>query len=85
MNDRMILENVLSLLKGICTLHLHGSIEAACPNVNGKFKEVLADTLTLQHSVYDAMKEKGWYQVTQEQQQKIDQAKQKFASDCCNK
>jgi len=79
MNDRMIAENVLSLLKGVSGLYLHGSIEAACPKVNEAFKQVLTDNLALQHNVFKLMEEKGWYQITKAEQQQIDQVKQKFA------
>jgi len=82
MNDELIMTNILSLLKGTSDLFLHGSIEAACPKVNAAFKQALADYLVLQHEVFDAMKQKGWYQIPQETQQNIDKVIQKYASGC---
>jgi len=84
MNEQLIMTNVLSLLKGVSTLYLHGALEAACPKVNAAFKQALADNLTLQHEVFDAMKAKNWYQVPQAKKEDIDKVVQKFAN-CCQK
>jgi len=82
MNDELILTNVLSLVKGASDLFMHGAIEAACPKVNTAFKQVLAANLALQHEVFDAMKQKGWYQIPQETQQNLDKVVQKYAGGC---
>lgn len=82
MNDELILTNVLSLVKGASDLLMHGAIEAACPKVNAAFKQALAANLALQHEVFDAMKQKGWYQIPQETKQNIDKVVQKYASGC---
>jgi len=80
MNDKMIAENVLSLLKGVADLYLHGTVESACPKVHGAFEKTLTETLCMQHEVYNEMSAKGWYPATQVEQQKIDQLKQKYAT-----
>jgi len=77
----MIAENVLSLLKGVSDLYLHGTIESACPKVHQAFEKTLTETLCMQHEVYNHMSAKGWYPMTKVEQQKIDQLKQKFAVD----
>jgi spore coat protein CotF len=80
MNDELIMTNVLSLVKGVSDLYMHGAIEASCPKINAAFKQALAANLTLSHEVFDAMKQQGWYQIPQETQQNIDKLVQKYAS-----
>jgi len=82
MNDQLIMTNILSLLKGVSDLYMHGAIEASCPKINAVFKQVLADNLILQHEVFEAMKQNGWYQITQETEENIDKVVQKFATSC---
>lgn len=82
MNDELIMTNILNLVKGASDMLMHGAIEASCPKVNAAFKQALAANLALQHEVFDAMKQKGWYQIPQETQQNIDKVKQKYASGC---
>ena len=77
-----MMTNLLSLLKGVSDLYMHGAIEAACPKVNSAFKQVLAENLVLQHEVFDAMKEKGWYPIAKETQENLDKVVTKFASGC---
>lgn len=79
MNEKMITESVLSLLKGSADLHLHGTIESSTLNVRGAFEKSLNDVLDMQKEVYSAMSQKGWYPMTEAEQQKIDQAKQKYS------
>ena len=76
--DNVIMMDMLALLKGQATLYLHGAIEAATPNVNTTFKQVLSECLVLQKEVFDAMEQKGWYKITQETQKNIDKTKKKF-------
>ena len=80
MDDRLIMENILTSVKGACDLMLHGTVESATPNVHAAFGQVLGETLAIQNEVYGKMAQKGWYPPQQAEQQKIQAAKQKF---CC--
>ena len=79
MEDRVIMDNILSVIKGDCELLLHGTIESTTPNVHETFKSSLNDALQIQNEIYSLMSQKGWYPSTQAEQQKIDQAKQNFS------
>ena len=79
MEDRVIMDNILSVIKGDCDLLLHGTIESTTPNVHEAFKTSLNDALQVQNEIYNMMSQKGWYPSTQAEQQKIDQTKQKFS------
>ncbi len=81
MQDRVIMDNILTSVKNACDLFMHGAIESSTPNVNTAFKQSLSDCLCLQNEIYSKMADKGWYPTTTAPQQQIDQTKQKFASD----
>jgi spore coat protein CotF len=80
MDDKTIMTTILCNVKGACDLMMHGSIESSTPNVHSTFKTVLNDTLDVQNQIYSKMSEKGWYPTQSVEQQKIDQARQKFSS-----
>lgn len=80
MEDKMIMETILSNVKGACDLMMHGSIESSTPNVHNTFKTSLNDALDAQNQIYSKMNEKGWYQMQPVEQQKVEQVKQKFAT-----
>ncbi len=82
MDDRMIMEDILTAVKTGADLYLHGTIESGTANVHGAFNTSLGDTLKLQNEIYTKMSQKGWYTSEQAPQQKIDQARQKFSA-CC--
>lgn len=80
MEDRVIMDNILSIVKGDCDLLLHGTIESSTPNVHDTFKSSLNDALQIQNEIYSQMSQRGWYTTQQAEQQKINQAKQKFST-----
>ncbi|MHB1153005.1 MAG: spore coat protein [Eubacteriales bacterium] len=80
MDDKVIMHTILSNIKSSCDLMLHGSIESTTPKVHNAFKSALNQTLDIQNQIYTEMNQKGWYQTQQEQQQKIDQTKQKYSA-----
>lgn len=80
MNDKEIMENILLTTKGVCDLYLHGAIESSTPQVHDAFSTALNNALTMQSGVYQQMESRGWYQKAQEQQQKIQQVRQKFST-----
>lgn len=79
MDDRTIMDTILSNVKGSCDLMLHGSIESSTPNVHKTFTCALSDSIEMQNQIYSKMSQKGWYPQQKAEQQKIDAAKQKFS------
>ena len=79
MDDKNLMESLLLTTKGVGDLYLHGSIEAASPQVRTVFDSSLTRTLQMQKEIYDKMKEKGWYPTQNVEQSKINQTKQKYA------
>ncbi|MEF9866025.1 MAG: spore coat protein [Oscillospiraceae bacterium] len=78
MNDKTAMENILNLEKGVCGLYLHGSLEAAAPDVHTAFGTALKDSLAMQSEIYGKMSDKGWYAPAQVEKQKITDVKKKF-------
>ncbi len=80
MDDKTIMSNVLSNVKGMCDLTMHGTIESATPAVHTAFHDALNDLLCLQNKIYAEMSKKGWYPSEQAETAKINDTKQKFSS-----
>ena len=80
MDDKNLMQNLLLLEKGCCDLYLHGAVESATQNVLGAFNSALDDSLSMQGEIFSKMSDKGWYNIPDVAQTKIDQLKQKFAT-----
>ena len=63
MNDQLLMENMLLLLKSNMEVYVHGTLEAANEKVHQALKYGLEETLKLQHLLYNKMTEYGWYTV----------------------
>ncbi len=80
MEDRDLMENELLIIKGVCDLYLHGTIESTTAEFHQAFKEALNISLDIQNKLYNLMAEKGWYKTDTAEQTKIDAAKTKYAN-----
>ena len=78
-DDRAIMDNILSVIKGNCDMFMHGTIESTTPNVHQAFKSSLDESLQVQKEIFNQMSQRGWYTTQQAEQQKISQTKQKFS------
>lgn len=80
MEDRDLMEKELLIIKGVCDLYLHGTIESTTAEVHMAFKDALNESLNIQNKIYNLMKERNWYQTDTAEQTKIDTVKQKFSN-----
>ena len=80
MDDKNMMQNLLLLEKGCCDLYLHGAVESSTKNVLGAFNSALDVTQSTQDEIYTKMTNKGWYNVCDVEQTKVDQLRQKFAT-----
>ena len=78
MEDKNLMENELLVIKGVCDLYLHGTIESSTAEVHEAFKCALNESLNIQNKMFNLMSEKGWYNIPAVEQNKIDLVKQKF-------
>ena len=63
MNDQILMENYLLVLKGTTEVYVHGTIESSNNDVRETLKDNLNSTLTLQANTFTKMTEHGWYPV----------------------
>lgn len=78
MQDKEVLLDVLSSQKAITSTYNTFTNECATPNVRNEFMNILNEEHQLQAQIFDEMHKRGWYPTPAAEQQKIDQAKQKF-------
>ena len=64
MNDQLLMENILLLLKSNMEVYVHGTLEASNKPVREALHYGLEETLKLQHNLYQKMTECGWYTVS---------------------
>lgn len=80
MEDKDLMEKELLIIKGVCDLYLHGTIESSTAEVHTAFKDALNESLDIQNKIYNLMAEKGWYKTETVEQTKIDTAKNKYST-----
>ena len=80
MKDKIILENVLLVLKGTLEVYIHGSEEAVHTKVYNTLKDCLNEVLKLQAEVYSKMTECGWYKVKNVKNEEIQKTYTKLNS-----
>ena len=80
MKDRDICENLLTLLKSICNILASGAQESSTTEIAETFREELDEALAVQHDVYKAMEESGFYQNSNVPTEQINQVQNKFAN-----
>ena len=63
MNDRLMMENYLLVLKSTVEVFVHGTLESSNSDVREVLKSSLNTILSSQANTYDKMTEYGWYNV----------------------
>ena len=73
MNDKLIMENYLLVLKSTIEVYVHGTLESSNNDVRNLLKECLNEIMTSQANTYDKMTEYGWYNVNNVESSTINQ------------
>ena len=63
MNDKLLMENYLLVLKSTMEVYVHGTLESSNQTVREILKCGLDDTAKHQSRTYDEMTNYGWYTV----------------------
>ena len=63
MNDELIMNNYLLILKSTVEVYVHGTLESSNDRVRNTLKDNLNDIMTSQANTYDLMTKNGWYSV----------------------
>ena len=64
MNDKLLMENYLLVLKSTVEVYVHGTLESSNPEVRSLIRTGLNETLDAQARTYDEMTNYGWYQIS---------------------
>lgn len=63
MDDKLIMENYLLILKSTVEVYVHGTLESSNESSRKLLKECLDSTMSSQADTYDEMAKYGWYQI----------------------
>lgn len=80
MNDKLIMENYLLVLKSSVEVYVHGTLESSNNDVRKLLKESLNIILDSQADTYDQMTKNGWYNVNNVESSTISQTISKLES-----
>ena len=78
LEEKEILTDVLSSQKSITGNYNTYTNECATPAMRDQFMSLLTEEHQIQADVFDEMHKRGWYPTPAAEQQKVQQAKQKF-------
>ena len=73
MNDQLIMENYLLILKSTTEVYVHGTLESSNEEVRELLKAGLDNTMTFQADTYDEMTTFGWYEINNVKESQIKQ------------
>ena len=73
MNDQLLMENYLLILKSTTEVYVHGTLESSNKDIRELLKSCLDKIMTSQANTYDVMTENGWYQTNNVMPEKINQ------------
>ena len=64
MNDKLIMDNYLLVLKSTTEVYVHGTLESSNQDIKSLLKSSLEETLNHQEKTYNEMVKYDWYTVT---------------------
>ena len=77
-DDKAMMNDALISQKTLTQEYNTFANEAVTPSVRNEFLSILSEEHQIGADLFDAMNQRGWYQVPPADQMKIDKAKQKF-------
>ena len=80
MNNQILMNNYLSLLKSDVEVYVHGTLESSNEEIRNLLKEGLDNTMKHQALTYDIMRDFGWYQVNNVKASDINKVYQKICN-----
>lgn len=73
MNDQLIMENYLLILKSTVEVYVHGTLESSNQDIRELLKAGLDNTMSFQADTYDEMTSFGWYELSNVKESQIKQ------------
>ena len=78
MNDKLIMESILLLLKSTVEVYVHGTLESSNKIIHSALKNGLDEIMKMQFDVFLKMQETGWYKITNVDTKTINQTYKKL-------
>lgn len=63
MNDRLLLDNYLMILKSTVEVYVHGTLESSNDDIRSVLKNGLDEIMNSQAETYSIMTQYGWYDI----------------------
>lgn len=76
--EKELMNDLLTSEKQVTSAYNVGITEASCPNLRQHLTKCLTDTQEIQYQIFNAMKQRGWYQTKPAQSQDVQSAKTKY-------
>lgn len=73
MNDQLLMDNYLLILKSTVEVYVHGTLESSNQDVREALKAGLDNTMNHQADTYDLMTTYGWYTISNVKESQIKQ------------
>ena len=64
MNDQLLMENYLLILKSTVEVYVHGTLESSNDDIKSLLKQGLDETMEHQKHVYNEMTKRNWYTIS---------------------
>ncbi len=80
LSDKELMEDMLTAQKHITGNYSLFANECSTQNIRSDIMNIMKEEHEIQACVFDFMSSKGWYAPAAAEQQKIDQAKQKYSN-----
>ena len=78
MSDKLLLDNMLLVLKSTVEVYVHGSLESSNKPIHNVLKHNLDEIIKLQDELYNKMTEYGWYTIENVETKKVKQSLKKL-------
>lgn len=78
MDDKVIMNTVLTMTKNACDIMMHGAIEANNAKVKKTFQDTLGQFLTMQGDIFTEMESAGLYNIENVPETKLTKARGKY-------
>lgn len=78
MNDQLIMENYLLILKSTVEVFVHGTLESSNQDIRELLKAGLDNTMSYQADTYDLMTTFGWYEINNVKESQLKQTYNKL-------
>lgn len=76
--EKELMNDLIASEKQVTSAYNTGITEASCSNLRQELTKCLTETQEIQYELFNAMKQRGWYQTKQAQQQDVQSAKTKY-------